>query len=77
MNNKRLILWLLVCSLVLNVALGFVIFFNQQNSSNSATQADVSDAAIKKMFDCDRVTADYRETDIFCTKPELYRQALR
>jgi hypothetical protein len=33
---------------------------------------DPSDQEIRAAFDCDRVTADFKESDIFCT-PELYR----
>lgn len=66
--NKQLMLWLLVCSLVLNIVMGLAVFINRP---------DLSDAGIRKKFECDRVTADFRETNIFCDNPDLYRQALR
>jgi uncharacterized protein YxeA len=40
-------------------------------------QSDKSDDEIKEMFDCNRVTADVRATDVYCDNPSLYREHLK
>lgn len=64
--KKQLTVFFLVLSVILNIMLGAYIFSNQ----------GLSDDDIKKKFDCDRVTLEIRETDIFCSNPDLYRQAV-
>ena len=46
-----------------------VVFFLFLNNPKSA----LSDQQIKEKFACNRMTLEYRETDVFCSKPELYR----
>lgn len=33
---------------------------------------ELSSAEISNKFDCNRMTADYRETDVFCINPKFY-----
>lgn len=64
--KKHLVIVVLVLSLVLNVIIG--IYFVYSNRS-------LSDAEIKEKFNCDRVTLDVKDTDVFCRNPDIYRQA--
>lgn len=42
-----------------------------------ATQhSETNDDEIKEKFDCNRITADVRATDIYCDNPGLYREHL-
>lgn len=43
----------------------------------STKQSDKTDEEIKKIFDCERITADVRATDIYCGDPNLYRNHLK
>jgi hypothetical protein len=62
-KQKYLLALILLLSLV-----AFMIVLLTNNANNS-----LSDAQIKEKFACNRLTLEYRETDIFCTRPELYR----
>lgn len=53
-----------VLLLVVVALVGFFIF-RQQSRPLSAAQ-------INKKFDCNRITADYKETDVFCGNPKFY-----
>ena len=45
---------------------GGIYFFNKtQDEGLSAEQ-------ISQKFDCDRITADFRYTDVFCSNPKFY-----
>ena len=62
--------YLLAAVLILLItAVVMAIFF----LSNSKT--GLSDEQVKEKFACNRLTLEYRETDIFCSKPELYRNS--
>jgi hypothetical protein len=37
----------------------------------------LTDNKIRERFNCDRLTLDYRETDVYCKNPNLYRQHLK
>ncbi len=39
-------------------------------------QDDKSDEEIRKMFNCDRITADVRATDVYCKDQNVYREHL-
>lgn len=39
--------------------------------------ATLSDNEIREKFSCNRITQEVRNTDTFCTNPELYRQAVK
>jgi|GEM_PF-5116306 len=43
----------------------FFVFYKQHSSSLSAED-------IAKKFDCNRITEDVRETDVFCGNPKFY-----
>jgi LAS superfamily LD-carboxypeptidase LdcB len=66
MKNK-LVLVLLIVSLIINVCLIIYVFQSHKG---------LSDQEIKEKFNCNRPTTDVQETDIFCSNPDLYRQAV-
>ncbi len=54
-----------VCLVAIVVVAGMFIFHRYQSRSLAADQ-------IYKKFECKRVTADVRETDVFCSNPKFY-----
>lgn len=67
MKKKTVVVGLLI---LLILAAGALYILTTQPS-------DKSDDEIKEMFDCNRITADVRATDIYCDNPGLYRQHLK
>lgn len=65
MKKKYLIILLGV--LVVAASMAMLYFILSRDSY-------LTDDEIKKMHDCDRVTADVRATDIYCVDPDLYRE---
>lgn len=72
MKNKKLVT---VIILIVVSIFGLLLFYAFKNTSDSSTQK--TNEEIREMFSCNRVTADFRETDVYCGDPELYRQHLR
>ena len=66
-NRKSL---LAICLIVALLGVGLYILVNLNNNSSNSKELTVSE--ITKKFDCDRITADVRETDIFCGNPKFY-----
>jgi LAS superfamily LD-carboxypeptidase LdcB len=66
MKNK-LVLVFLVVSLIINVGLIIYVFQTHKSLTNQE---------IKEKFNCNRPTTDVQRTDIFCSNPDLYRQAV-
>lgn len=61
MNKKILLLFLLLAG----IAYGYMAFHATKNPS---------DAKIREMFACDRLTKEFRSTDKYCRDPDLYRR---
>lgn len=55
-------------ALIVSVAIIYKWKYSDKNLSNEE---------IRIKFECERVTADYRKTDIYCQDPDLYRQHLK
>lgn len=68
MKSKQVVTLILLLVIIVT---GFSIYSFRERDSGK------SDEEIKKMFDCNRVTADIRATDVYCRNPELYREHLR
>jgi len=68
MKKRHVIISLII--LVMLVIIGGVAYSVSRPDTNS------NDEEIRKKFNCDRVTADARATDVYCQDPSLYRQDL-
>lgn len=64
-NNRS---YLIASALFLLFIIGGTAFFVFQRQNSQTLTAD----DITKKFDCNRITADVRETDVFCGNPKFY-----
>jgi hypothetical protein len=46
---------------------------NPNTSTSKAASYNISDQEIRSKFDCNRITLELRDTDIFCSNPNFYR----
>ena len=69
MSNKRI---LGVSILVVLILFGIFLVF----SSSSSRYSRELPATVKKDFDCGRLTAEVRATDIYCVEPDYYYEDL-
>jgi hypothetical protein len=68
MSRRLLKLFALLLALV---PLGAILYLSVRHYGKTDT-TKMSDVEIRQKFDCGRITADVRETDVFCT-PDFYR----
>ncbi|OYW84553.1 hypothetical protein B7Z17_03905 [Candidatus Saccharibacteria bacterium 32-49-10] len=63
---KRKILLTLQALILVTVALVGILYLWMQSTM-------ATDEQIRLKFQCDRITADARKTDVYCRDPNLYR----
>jgi hypothetical protein len=63
---------LIIVGIVLVIAGVYIVFSRSLPGHNGLT-----DEQIKEQFNCNRVTADVRKTDVYCSDPGLYREHLQ
>ncbi|MFO0955326.1 MAG: hypothetical protein U0526_02205 [Candidatus Saccharibacteria bacterium] len=74
-GSKQVVTLLVILAFLAIAALLIFLAFGTKTGTN-INFGRKTDEQIRKQFDCDRITADVRETDIYCSYPELARGEL-